>query len=281
MTNRNLAIHLRLVEQKNALTYIIDDAIPCPDDEDEDGNIKLSGTLGKRLRKTQDHRIKEAVELRNVRTDTVVLYGPSKANRLTTYQRMCIKAFFLGEEYEDMEEEEEGLEADANSFDIPVDGRIFRSCVFNTTRRGDVYCFRATSSTMQRSNQLRQNSLVRYESENDRGNVESNFGEVLCFFSIHIPEECVYARRSMRRRNATGIKLGIKEKERGAVRDLEERELSLAYIRSFPAIRDGKLLYKGGRGQLKVIMASDIHELIGLLRKGRQEFIIRRHSALW
>lgn len=45
---------------------------------------------------------------------------------------------------------------------------------------------------------------------------------------------------------------------------MEENEFLLAYVRDFPVRRDGRLLYRESKDLMRVILASQIHELIGV-----------------
>lgn len=77
------------------------------------------------------------------------------------------------------------------------------------------------------------------------------------------------------------MRLQIQARERGQIRKVEENEFLLAYVRDFPVRRDGRLLYRESKGVMRVILASQIHELIGLLQKDKKEYIIRKNSALF
>lgn len=59
------------------------------------------------------------------------------------------------------------------------------------------------------------------------------------------------------------------------------REFLLAYIQHSPVAKDRRLLYRARTGVLKVIFASDIDELIGLLKEGKRGYVVRRYSSLF
>lgn len=272
-TNRNLSINLTMMEQKNCLIYVIGNDNIClgSEDEDSDGNIQLARFLGKRLRNSRPpDRIEKSDK------DFLLFCGPSNPRALTTYERTCLKAFLLNETNGDMwGRNNADLEAHADSFDIPAYCRIFRSASYNTILRGDSYPFKSTSSTARRSNQSRSTSFVRYEAYQRRGGNESRFGEVLFFFSIDLPEESVLLPKVGR------IGQQVQEKERGPIRQKHPHELLLAYIQWFPVARDGRLLYRDGRGVKEVILAANIHELVGLLLKEKREYVVRRNTAFF
>lgn len=285
-TNRNLSITLTMLEQKNCLVYAIDHGVPSTvmsSDEDTDGNIRLSKFLRRRLNKSRPPDAVETSVTPNINSSVncIIFCGPSKVRKLTTYERMCLKSFFW-----DGEDELLHYNGDAYDEDIPTCCRIFRSASYNTTHRGDPYPFKVTSSTLKRSNQSRSTSFVRFETykmvngREERSRRQSHFGEVLLFFTIDLPEGCA----TIRIRQAAAVlqpSLRLAEKERGPVRGNRENELLLAYVRHFPVQRDGRLLYRDGEGTLSVIMARDIHELVGLLNKGKKQYVVRKHTALF
>lgn len=194
---------------------------------------------------------------------------------------MCTRAYLLDEgEFHQSGWSDEDLEADADSFDIPTYCRVFRGASFDTRLRGDAYIFKSTSSNSPRTNQSRSTSFVRYESSTHSGQQgfrESRFGEVIFFFVVELPTESPYAHPTL----DPDITYQVREKERGEARSRHENEVLLAFIRHFPVSKDGRLLYRAEKGKLKVILASDIRELVGLLRKGKREYIVRKNTALF
>lgn len=173
------------------------------------------------------------------------------------------------------------LETEADSFSIPTHCRTFRSASFNTKKRGDPYIFKSTSSAALRTNQTRSTAFIRFESTSprDRDLKESTFGEVLFFFTVELLDarDVAYPYPQF----DLTIRCQISEKERGPIRDKRKTEILLAFIRQFPVHRDGRLLYHSKKGVLRVILASDIHELVGLLGKGKRDYIVRKGFALF
>lgn len=285
-TNRNIANNISMLEQKNTLVYVVDHGVPESMDEDEDGNIRLATFLTKRLKKARPLDIGITGTLSGPRpsVDNLLFCGPSKIHIMTRYERMCLKAFFFNEsvnisadDNDAYNREDAYLDAEVDSFDIPIHCRIYRSSSYNTCLRGDFYPFKSTSSMFRRSDQTRSTSFVRFETS-ICGAKESHFGEVLYYFTVDIPEEHVF----MYAHTTVGsVNLQIREKERGQIRESEDNELLLALVRDFPVHRDGRLLYRESRGLMRVIMASDIHELIGLLCKDQRDYVIRKHTALF
>lgn len=285
--NRNLSITLTMLEQKNCLVYAIDHGVPgavLSSDEDADGNIRLSKFLRSRLNKscpqdTVGTSYSVTADI-NSTVNHILCCGPSEVRKLTTYERMCLKSFFW-----DWEDELIRHNGDEYDEDIPTRCRTFRSASYNTSRRGDPYPFKATSSNLKRSNQSRSTSFVRFETyrivkgrEDRSSRRQSHFREVLLFFTVDLPEECATIRI---RQAVLQPSLRLAEKERGPMRENRENELLLAYVRHFPVQRDGRLLYRDGEGTLSVIMARDIHELVGLLNKGKRQYVVRKNTALF
>lgn len=277
-TNRNISNSLSMVEQKNALLYVIDHGTDpeSTDDEDSDGNIRLANFFTRRLKKARppDAGTTGGIAGPPLNVDNLLFCGPSKVHRLTTHERICLKAFYLNEtvNIDSCNREDADLDADADSFDIPGHCRMYRSASFNTCLRGDFYPFKSTSSVDHRSDQTRSTSFVRFESNRD--GKRSHFGEILFYFTVNRPQV----------NGETGaIRMQLREKERGPVREKRDEELLLAFVRHFPVVRDGRLFYRESncKGAIKVVMASDIHELIGLLSKGKREYITRKHTALF
>lgn len=290
-TNRNLSNTITMLEQRSTLVYVIDHQAPNSSDEDSDGNIRLSNFLVKRLAKSRPpdapHMDSNYHPTLHRGVDVVLFVGPSSFRALTTHERMCVKSFILRErgyqnysqDYELEGLDEERLGAEADSFNIPSSCRIFRSALFNTTERGDPYIFKSTSSTAQRSNQSRSTAFICYDSypRLENHNPRSKFGEVIFFFTLTIPEDLVCGVPILDPK----IRLQIREKERGPVRDRQENEILLAFIRHFSVCKDGKLLYRRDKGVLQVIVASDICELIGLLWKDKTQYVVRKQGALF
>lgn len=71
------------------------------------------------------------------------------------------------------------------------------------------------------------------------------------------------------------IRSHLRETDRGHIRNRKDDGNLLAFVRHFPVIADNRLLYREGKGVLRVIMASHIHELIGLVSNDKSEYIIR------
>lgn len=288
VTNRNISNNLSMLEQKNTLVYVVNHGAPESTDEESDGNIRLANFLTKRLRKARppDAGITGSFTGPLPKVDNLLFYGPSKVHAMTTYERMCMKAFFLNEIVTDSNDhnpynrDDTDLDAEADGLDIPTHCRIYRSASYHTCRRGDFYPFKSTSSKFQRSDQTRSTSFVRFETSN-RGTKKSQFG-VLYYFTVNLPENHVftYARPHLLAA-AGGINLQLREMGRGQVREREHGELLLALVRHFPVIRDGRLLYRESKGVIIVIMAFDVHELIGLLSRDKKEYLVRKHSALF
>lgn len=288
-TNRNLSNTITMLEQKSTLVYVIDHQAPNSSDEDSDGNIRLSNFLVKRLEKSRPPDGPDMgscyYSILHKEVDVVLFVGPSNFRALTVYERICVKSFILRERgYQNYLHDDGGLgdkylEAEADSFNIPSSCRTFRSALFNTENRGDPYIFKSTSSTAQRSNQTRSTAFIRYNSYPRLKNHtrESRFGEVIFFFTLTIPEDPVYGQPILDPK----IKLHIREKERGPVRDRQENEILLAFIRHFSVCKDGKLLYRADKGILQVIVASDIRELIGLLSKDKKQYLVRKRGAFF
>lgn len=278
-TNRNLSIGLTLLEQKSTLVYVIDHGVPESEDEDEDGNIRLAKFLTKKL---ENSRPSDGGELKGI--DYLLFCGPSTLHTLTTHERICLKAFYLNEQAQNPNNNKADLETKVDTYDsyfsAGVCCRVFRAASYDTCIRGDPYAFKSTSSTCRRSNQSRSTAHVRYETFDRVYGRESRFGEVIFFFSIllegELPVTCppdLMGQQAVEER--------VREQERGLIRRKEENELLLAYIRDFPVQRDGRLLYRESKGVKRVILATNIHELIGLLRKGGREYIVRKNSALF
>lgn len=293
-TNQNISNTLVMLEQKNSLVYVVDHGVPQSSDEDSDGNVRLSSFLAKRIDKarppnTASAGLQRSGLAQNHEMDTVFFSGPSSVRALTGHERICLKTFFLQETLHDFSEagaydlEDTELNAQADDIDIPRECRVYRAAFFNTRLREDPYPFKATSSTSRRENQTRSTSLVRFESTTRAGERRNHFGEVLFYFSVELPDGSALAQRYRLQRNShpVGIKEMVRRNERGQGRETTENEVLLAYVQEYPVCRDGRLLYRGGKGVMRVILGSDIHELIGLLRKGRKEYIVRRYSALF
>lgn len=282
-TNRNISNNLSMLEQKNALVYVVNHGAPDSTDEDSDGNIRLTNFLTKRLRKARPPDFANPLP----KIDNLLFCGPSKVHAMTTYERMCLKAFFLNEivtgsnDHNPYNRDDTDLDAEADSFDIPIHCRIYRSASYHTCGRGDFYPFKSTSSKFRRSDQTRSTSLVRFETLNC-GTKESHFGEVLYYFTVNLPDNQIFTyARTHFLAAAGGVNLQLREMERGHVREREHDELLLALVRHFPVIRDGRLLYRESKGAMIVIMASHVHELIGLLSRDKKEYLVRKHSALF
>lgn len=266
------------------MVYTIDRGLPGPllsSDEDADGNIQLSKFL--RRRRLNTSHLQSVVETGAGPDVNYILFrGPSNVRKLTAYERVCLKSFFWGPDGEDElmhhNRDDTDLDAYVDSFDIPSHCRTFRSVSYNTSSRP--YPCKATSSNLERSNQSRSTSFVCFERSTMVNGRQSHFGEVLFFFTINLPEGCPCVGRPIGQA-APQPNLRVAEKERGPVRESRENELLLAYVRHFPIQRDGRLLYRGGDGRLLVIMARDIHELIGLLNKGNRQYLVRKHTALF
>lgn len=274
-TNRNLSNTLIMVEQKNSLIYTVSYGTLRSSDEDSDGNIRLSNFLAKKLKTSH---LDNTAPTPNTGRDTLIFCGPSRVRGLTTYERMCLKAYILDElTYQDIAQEEEALQTEANSLEIPTHCRTFRAALFNTRQRGDTYVFKSTSSTAQRSNQTRSTAYIRFELLSRQGCKESSFAEVLFFFTVNLLDCSVYTHTP----DDSKIKEQIREQERGPIRDAQEDEILLAFVRHFSVNKDGRLLYRHNKGVLRVIRASDIHELIGLLWKQEKQYIVRKHTALF
>lgn len=281
-TNRNISNNLLMLEHKNTLRYVIDHGLPdSASDEDSDGNIRLANFLTKRLRKS---RPPDAGRGLTSKVDKIVFCGPSKARALTAYERTCLKSFFLEERVrvEARYLDESDLIAEADSFGIPTHCRTYRSAGYDTCKRGDLYPFKSTSSTARRSNQSRSTSLVRFESRSsDQGSNESCYGEILFYFTIDLPHECVYAHHQVAPTGVENTSLQLQMKERGPIRERVNNEILFVYVRQFEVFRDGRLLYCEGKGVRRVILANNVHELIGLLKKGKREYIVRLYTALF
>lgn len=284
-TNRNRASSISMLEQKNTLLYVVDHGVLESTDEDEDGNIRLATFLTRRLKKDRalDIGITGTRSGPRPSVDNLLFCGPSRIHTITRYERMCLKAFFfnesanLGTDNNDAYNPENSyLDDEVDSFDIPTHCCIYRSCSYNTCLRGDFYPFKSTSSACGRSDQTRSTSFVHFESSNNRGVKESHFGEVLYYFTVELPENHVFTYTAVGE-----VKLQVREKERWIIRESESNELLLALVRDFPVRRDGRLLYRESKGLMNVIIASDIHELIGLLWKDQRHYVIRNHTVLF
>lgn len=279
-TNRNISNNLVILEQKNTLVYVVDQGTPeTVADEDSDGNIRLGKFVTKRLKNAcpTNADITGSLAGPRLEVDSLIFCGPSQAHTLTTYERTCLKTFFFNLDCDlAASHDRRDLEADAHGLDIPTKCHMYRSASYNTCKRGDSYPFKSTSSAFRRSDQTRSTSFVRFES--NHGGKQTHFGEVLFYFTIEPANECPYVIGV-----ADKVNLQLQEKERGHIRGKGDTELMLAFLRHFPVIRDGRLLYreKHFKGVLMVIMAIDIHELIGLLEKDKRECVIRKQTVLF
>ncbi|KAH0603579.1 uncharacterized protein H6S33_007901 [Morchella sextelata] len=167
-TNQNIANTITMLEQKNALVYVIDheNIAMQSSDEDSDGNIRLSKFLSRRIKASRPPDAQSQTGQLQVENNYKITFcGPSKIKPLTPYQRMILKNFLAHEN--NMQEsnvalldiEDIHLDEQADGFDIPTHCRVFRAAHFETKHR-DPYPFKATSSTMKRSNLTRSTSNV-------------------------------------------------------------------------------------------------------------------------
>lgn len=190
-TSRNISNNLVMLKQKNTLLYVVGQGTPqSVGDEDLDGNIRLARFVTKRLKKTSPPNVAISPRLD---VDSLVFCGPSQAHTLTTYERTGLKRFFFNLDFDltgsnDFEADEDrigrDLEADADGLEIPTECHMYRSAYYNTCKRGDSYPFKSTSSALQRSDQTRSTSFVRFESNHGCTGKQSQFGEVLFYFTV-------------------------------------------------------------------------------------------------
>ncbi|KAH0606078.1 uncharacterized protein H6S33_003739 [Morchella sextelata] len=179
---------------KNALVYVIDheNIAMQSSDEDSDGNIRLSKFLSRRIKASRlPDAQSQTGQLQVENNYKITFCGTSKIKPLTPYQRMILKNFLAHEN--NMQEsnvalldiEDIHLDEQVDGFDIPTHCGVFRAAHFETQHR-DPYPFKATSLTMKRSNLTRSTSNVLFRVD-PRLNV-NQYGEVLFFFSVEIPE---------------------------------------------------------------------------------------------
>lgn len=261
--------------------YVIDHSAPRSSDEDSDGNIRLSSFLARRIKSSRPPDIEDPKLTPKI--DILCYNGPSSIRALTAHERTCLKAFFLNEDQQEyahtfnLRLDDEDLDAQANDFEIPASCRVYRMAFFHTRHQGDPYSFKATSLIIQRADQTRSTSLVRFETSQ-----KIHFGEVLLFFTVELLGEDALAQDWRHQGQIPNtIKETIRQKERGSSRDRLDNEVLLACVRHFPVCKDGSLLHREGNRVIRTIMGTDIHELIGLLKKGSREYIVRRYSALF
>lgn len=194
-TNRNISNTLTLLEQKNSLVYVIDHGATSPNsgDEDFDGNTPLSNLLAKRI---QSSRLQDNEDpLLTPSMDILRDNGPSRIRAITAHEKTCLPVFFVNEDQYtyvrtfNLRINDEDFEAQSDEFDIPISCRVDSTAFFNTRHHGDPYPFKATSSTIQRADQTRSMSFIRFEASK-----ENHFGEVLFFFTIGLLEDDALAR---------------------------------------------------------------------------------------
>jgi hypothetical protein len=110
--------------------------------------------------------------------------------------------------------------------------------------------------------------MVRYEISSQDGGTNSRFGSIIFFFTIKVPSETSPLPTSSTNR--------IEMCDTGPM-----RVYYLAYVQSFMVEKDGRLLLKSGEGRKVVIDVASIRELIGLVRNGANNFLIRKETSLF
>lgn len=107
--------------------------------------------------------------------------------------------------------------------------------------------FTVISSTMRRGNSTRSSSSVMYTVKLVDGSKRTAFGEVIFFFTVDIG-----------------------------------RIHHLAYVQQFSVQGDGRLLYRSGGREVKVVIeALSIVELVGLIKNGDRHYLIRKHTCMF
>lgn len=279
--NRNLELNLLISEQRNMLRFVMpgtraedggDDAF-----EDADGEFVLYKFLIKQLADRQkvnngtdfvgivDHEAEsdEEVHVAGVqeyeRGAIVRFCGPSHRHLLSMQEKKLLRAFLTATE----------LNGTARREELPILRCIqFQACVFLMKKR---MTFRSGAIMGQRDNLKRTTSYVRLERHGD-----SFVGQVMRYITVQIGD------------GARPIELDsspareIQASQGGMIRKAWPDELLLCIVKTYGVSWDGRLMRLNRKaGSTILTYASTIKELIGVVQKGEEEYIIHSGGALW
>lgn len=247
--NRNITINMALNERRNHLPYVV--AAVGSEFEDSDGNVLLHQIFVRRMQLDSGKPTSKAPQHL-----TAVFGKPARSGTLNMWQCRALKAYL--ERTAPPLNEPEVFHNDAALENIP------KSCIKWASYTPEAAAvngsFTVISNTMRRSNSTRNSSMVMYTVVVDDGSESSVFGEVLFFFTVDV----VNGGRAC---HGDGV--------------VDEQKLYLAYLQQFLVQADERLLYRSGLGLKVVIEARSILELIGLIKDGDTQYIIRRHGCLF
>jgi hypothetical protein len=287
--NRNMELTLQMTEQKHMLGFVLhpDDWTPAvaamsdtlddPDNpgsasqtaggtaaaaaEDQDGNLHLSRVFTRRMDLSRPPPVRTPLQswMANYAFMHMVKLRP-----LEQLERQRLKG------YVDCLAHNQGL-THLDSRGLSTEVPVWRWCQFRDDADNSKVDFKVTSARYRLPNNTRNASMVFHDPvpgshSTNCDNLDFAYAEVQFFFTIWLPAEL------------HGAALIQPDPDDGGVPGTALHEL--AYVQDIPVSRDGSIVRRQHGGAFRVIAASHIRQQLGLMQKGKEQYLVRRYSTL-